>query len=98
MENTEYKIIKSSTPTFANTAKMHTVLAKEAEAGWKLVGKEDNYQLKLQRDISHRDNDKNLSFDAYRVDVGVSPVITYTITAVAALAVVAIILNASGIL
>lgn len=88
----EYKILQSQTPLFASTAKMHEALADEAKAGWSLLEKEDNYRIKLKRDISNRDNDKNLSFDAYRSTVGVSSLVTYGATALFTLTIVSIIL------
>ena len=56
----EYKTIQAQTPLFADSKKMQAVLQEEAKAGWQLLWKEDNYKMKLQREISHRDNDKNL--------------------------------------
>ncbi|MEQ8409316.1 MAG: hypothetical protein RKH07_13680 [Gammaproteobacteria bacterium] len=88
----EYKIIQSQTPLFANSAKMHEILEQESKAGWQLLEKEDNYRLKLQRSISHRENDANLDFDAYRSNVGVSSMVTYGVTALATIAVVSLIL------
>jgi len=88
----EYKIIQAQTPLFSDTARMHEILAQEAKAGWQLLEKEDNYRIKLQRNISHRDNDKNLDFDAYRSTVGVSSVVTYGVTAVVTIAIVSFIL------
>lgn len=88
----EYKVVQSQTPMFADTAKMHEVLAEEAQAGWQLLEKEDNYRLRLQRNISHRANDASLGFDAYRSTVGVSPVVTYGATALITIAVVSLIL------
>lgn len=88
----EYKILQSQTPLFASTAKMHEALEQESKAGWTLLEKEDNYRIKLKRDISNRDNDKNLDFDAYRSTVGVSSAVTYGATALFTLAVVSVIL------
>jgi len=88
----EYKVIQSQTPLFASTPKMMEVLAEEAKAGWRLLEKEDNYRIKLQRDIASRDIDQTLDFDAYRTSVGVSSAVTYGVTAIATIAVVSIIL------
>lgn len=88
----EYKILQSQTPLFASTAKMHEAMEQESKAGWTLLEKEDNYRIKLQRNTSNRDNDKNLDFDAYRSTVGVSSVVTYGMTAVMTLGVVSVIL------
>ncbi len=88
----EYKIIQSQTPLFASTPKMMEILDEEAKAGWTLLEKEDNYRLKLKRDVSNRDNDKNLDFDAYRSSVGVSSAVTYGATAIFTIGVVSLIL------
>ena len=88
----EYKIIQSQTPLFADTAKMHEVLAEEAKAGWRLLEKEDNYRIRVQREISHRANDAGLGLDAYRTTVGVSSMVTYGATALVTISVVSLIL------
>lgn len=88
----EYKVMQAQTPLFSETAKMHEVLEQEAKAGWQLLEKEDNYRIKLQRNVSHRENDKNLGFDAYRSTVGVSSMVTYGATAVVTIAIVSVIL------
>lgn len=88
----EYKVMQAQTPLFSDTKKMHEVLDQEAKAGWRLLEKEDNYKIRLQRDISNRENDKNLDIDAYRSTVGVSSVVTYGATAMVTIAIVSIIL------
>ena len=88
----EYKVIQAQTPMFADRAQMKATLEQEAQAGWQLFEKEDNYKLKLVRDISHRANDESLGFDPYRTAVGVSPLITYGATALVTIALVATIL------
>ena len=88
----EYKVIQSQTPLFADTAKMHEILAQEAKAGWELLEKEDNYRIKVQRDTKHRENDKNLDIDAYRSSVGVPSLVTYGATALVTIGIVSIIL------
>ena len=88
----EYKVIQAQTPLFASTPKMHEILEEEAQAGWRLLEKEDNYRLKLLRETSHRENDKNLGIDPYRTTVGVSSVVTYGATAAITIAIVSVIL------
>lgn len=88
----EYKVIQSQTPMFSDTAKMHEILDEEAKAGWRLLEKEDNYRLKLQRDISNRANDAGLDIDAYRTSVGVSSTVTKGATALLTVAIVSVIL------
>ena len=87
----EYKVVQSTTPLFATSKKIDEVMTEEAQAGWQLVEKYDNYKMRLQRDISHRANDKNLGFDAYRSQMGVNNAIVYGITTVVTLGVVYLI-------
>ena len=88
----EYKVIQAQTPLFSDSKKMHEVLDQEAKAGWRLLEKEDNYKIRLQRDVSNRENDENLDFDAYRSTVGVSSMVTYGATAAVTIAIVSVIL------
>lgn len=88
----EYKVVQAQTPLFADPAKMQEILKEEARAGWQLLEKEDNYRIKLQREISHRASDASLDFDAYRSTVGVSAVVTYGFTALLTVAIVSVIL------
>lgn len=92
----EYKVIQSTTPMFANAQKMTQVLAEEAQAGWALVEKFDNYRLRLQRDISHREQDKDRALDPYRTQVGVSNIVAYGTTTLVTLIVVYAIFNIVG--
>jgi hypothetical protein len=87
----EYKVVQSTTPLFAKLQNINAVMAEESKAGWQLVEKYDNYKLRLQRDISHRANDKNLAFDAYRSQVGVSNMVTYGLAALLTLGAVYLI-------
>jgi hypothetical protein len=96
MMDLEFKVLHSTTPMFANAKKIEEVMAEEAKAGWQLLEKLDNYKLRLQRDISHRSQDKDLGFDAYRSQVGVPNIITYGIAAIATLAVVYLIFAMVG--
>ncbi len=84
----EYKIIQSTTPHFANPQNLARVLTEEAQSGWTLVEKFDNYKIRLRRDISHRSNDSGRGLDPYRVHVGPSNLVTYGIAAVLTLVVV----------
>lgn len=92
----EYKIIQSTTPHFAKAENLSHVLAEEAQAGWVLVEKFDNYKLRLQRDISHRSDDKGRSIDPYRVQVGPSNLLTYGAAALLTLVIVYTIFRMVG--
>lgn len=92
----EFKVVQSTTPFFAKSQNIAVVMAEEEKAGWRLLEKCDNYKLRLQRDISHRANDKDLSIDPYRTQVGVNNAVVYGITAVLTLGVVYAIFNMVG--
>ena len=92
----EYKIVQSTTPLFGKREKLEAILAEEARAGWRLSEKFDNYKLRLQREITHRDRDDELDFDAYRTQVGISNFVSYTVATVVTLAVVYAIFMAVG--
>ncbi len=91
----EFKTKQAQTPLFAGSKKLQEVLVAESKAGWDLLEKEDNYRIKLQRDISNRAGDKSLDFDAYRTTVGVSSILTYGLTALVTVAIVSVILYAA---
>ena len=91
----EYKVLTSQTPAFAKQEYIAKIMEQETRAGWQLLEKYDNYKLRLQRDISHRENDKNLDFDAYNTSVGVSSIVTYGVSAAAVIIVVLVILNSA---
>lgn len=93
---TEYKIIQSTTPHFAKAENLNHILAEEAQAGWALVEKFDNYKLRLQREISHRSGDKERTIDPYRVHVGPSNLVTYGAAALLTLVVVYAIFRLVG--
>lgn len=84
----EYKVIQSTTPHFAKTENLNRVLSEEAQSGWILEEKVDNYKIRVQRHVSNRDTDNNRSIDPYRSHVGPSNYLTYSIAAVLTLVVV----------
>jgi hypothetical protein len=88
----EFKTMQAQTPLFADSKKMQEILLEESKAGWDLLEKEDNYRIKLQRDIENRSNDGNSPTDPYRTTVGVSSVLTYGMTALATILIVSVIL------
>lgn len=93
MDNLEYKVITSNTPAFANREKLQKVLAEEAQAGWRLVEKFDNHRIRLARDVTARERDGALSFDAYRTSVGVNNAVFLAVAAAATLLVIYIVIQ-----
>ncbi|HDZ09349.1 hypothetical protein [Pseudohongiella sp.] len=92
----EYKIVQSTTPHFAKSGNLKAVLDEEAQSGWQLVEKFDNYKIRLQRDISHRTGDATRTVDAYRTQVGLSNFVTYGTATFVTLAVVLVIFRLVG--
>src|SRR5690606_3842772 len=93
----EYNMVQSNTAHFANPENPGRVPKEEAEAGWALIEKLDNYKIRLQRDISHRTNDANRTMDPYRVQVGPSVLLTYGVAAALTLLAVLAIFKLVGL-
>lgn len=68
----EFKILRSSTAAFRRADKLQRVLEEEARAGWTLVEKFDNSRVRLKRPVHARSGDKDLGFDPYRTQIGMS--------------------------
>jgi hypothetical protein len=73
-ENWEFKILRSATGAFRDSAVMQSYLAEEAHAGWTLVEKFDNSRIRLKRPAAARQQDAQCTFDPYRTRVGISEV------------------------
>ena len=96
VDNREYKVITSNTPSFASTEKMQQVLAEEAQAGWELEEKYDSYKIRVGRDKSARANDSSLSIDPYRTNVGVNNVLYLAGAAIVTIIVIYAIIQAAA--
>lgn len=96
MSNKEYKVITSNTPIFNNTEKLKKTLDEEAQAGWDLEEKLDNFKIRVSRDKSARDNDGNCVIDPYRTTIGVNNVLYLGGAAVATIFVIYLIIMAAA--
>lgn len=96
VNNREYKIITSNTPSFGNREKMQQILGEEAQAGWELEEKFDNFKVRVGRDKSARDNDDKLSFDPYRTNVGMNNVLYMGGAAIATVIIIFIIIQTAA--
>ena len=96
MDNREYKVITSNTPAFSSNDKLHQILAEEAQAGWELEEKFDNYKIRVSRSKNARANDGNLSIDPYRTNVGVNNVLYMGGAAVVTIIVIYAIIQAAA--
>lgn len=70
LEQYEFKFIRSATGQFKRPEKLRAFLAEEAQAGWELVELFDASRARLKRNISWREKDRDLPWDAYRTSVG----------------------------
>jgi len=69
----EFKILRyTKIGGLKDSVVLQKVLAEEAQAGWELVEKFDDFRLRLKRRISERENDKNHLIDPYRAYCGPS--------------------------
>lgn len=97
MDNIEYKVIASNTPSFSTKEKMQKILDEEAQAGWRLVEKLDNFKIRVARDISARENDANTGIDPYRTEIGMSNILYLGGAAVITLAMLYLIIQAASL-
>lgn len=96
VDNKEYKVITSNTPMFGNSEKMKKILDEEAQAGWDLEEKLDNFRIRVSRNKNARDNDNNCTIDPYRTNVGVNNVLYLGGAAVVTLIVIYLIITAAA--
>ena len=68
----EFKFLRSATGAFRKPEFMQESLDEEAQAGWQFVEKFDNSRIRLKRPAYAKKNDRNLEFDPYRTQVGVT--------------------------
>jgi uncharacterized membrane protein len=63
----ELKVLASDAGAFRDPDVLRKVQAEEARAGWVLLEKLDDKQLRFKRPMSARMGDQALPFDAYRM-------------------------------
>jgi hypothetical protein len=68
----EFKIVRSALGRYSNYQAMQKVCQEEAESGWELVEKFDNYRLRFKRRVERRSNDHLARLDPYRTSPGFS--------------------------
>ena len=70
LEGWEFKIVRSNFGSFSKTETIQRVCREEAESGWELVEKFDQYRLRFKRRIEHRSKDNSARLDPYRTSPG----------------------------
>jgi hypothetical protein len=68
----EFKIVRSSFGGFRKPDRLASLLEEEAQAGWEMVEKFDDYRVRFKRPRSARKNDNMLPgyIDPYRTQYG----------------------------
>jgi hypothetical protein len=94
LDGWEFKIVRSAMGRFSNRAFMKKICREEAQAGWELVEKFDDYRIRFKRRVEKRSVDPHLSVDPYRtaVSVGSKSVVWVVVGLALLLAGVAILL------
>jgi hypothetical protein len=68
----EFKIVRSTFGAFRKPHKLGKLIQEEAQAGWEMVEKFDEYRVRFKRRSSARMNDPALppNYDPYRTQYG----------------------------
>ena len=72
LEGYEFKIIRTSTRKFKDPEFLKNIYAEEAEAGWEMIEKFDDYRIRFKRSVKKRSGDPYLKIDPYRTNIGVT--------------------------
>ena len=70
LDGWEFKIVRANTRKFKNSEMIEKVKQEEAQSGWELVEKFDDYRLRFKRRVEKRSLDAHLEADPYRSQVG----------------------------
>ena len=70
LEGWEFKIMRSYTGKFKDNKFVQQLCQEEAKAGWEMLEKFDDSQIRFKRRIYNRHNDQFLKIDPYRTSVG----------------------------
>ncbi len=82
----EFKILRANKlGGFASRYELQKALEQEAQTGWQLVEKFDDFRIRLKRKLSDRSKDANAEFDPYRTIYGFSNVAVFFIFIIIAL-------------
>jgi hypothetical protein len=68
----EFKIVRSAFGRFSNYQAVQKICQEEAETGWELVEKFDQYRIRFKRRVERRSNDHLARLDPYRTSPGFS--------------------------
>lgn len=72
MEGYEFKIIRTNTRKFKDPEFVRKICAEEAQAGWEMIEKFDDYRIRFKRSVKNRSRDPHLNIDPYRTHIGVT--------------------------
>jgi hypothetical protein len=90
LEGWEFKIVRSALGRFGNSEVVGKLISEEAQNGWEMVEKFDNYRIRFKRRTDKRSLHSGGSIDPYRTSYGVGgtamPLIAVTVAMLLGLA------------
>jgi hypothetical protein len=72
LDGWEFKIVRANTRRFKNAETVRQLCAEEAQAGWEMVEKFDDYRIRFKRRVGERSQDPHRTVDPYRTQIGVT--------------------------
>jgi hypothetical protein len=70
LEGWEFKIVRANTRKFKDAESVRRLCEEEAQAGWEMIEKFDDYRIRFKRRVDKRSNDTYLNVDPYRTNIG----------------------------
>lgn len=70
LEGWEFKIVRATTRKFKDAGSVRQLCEEEAQAGWEMIEKFDDYRIRFKRRVDKRSNDAYLNVDPYRTNIG----------------------------
>lgn len=96
LEGWEFKIVRSATGRFRNSEVVKQLIAEEAQNGWEMLEKFDDYRIRFKRRIEKRALHSGGAIDPYRTQFGLGHWVGPIAGLVVALLVAGFALIASG--
>ncbi|MDF1545420.1 MAG: hypothetical protein P1R58_09990 [bacterium] len=73
LDGWEFKIVRAYSRKFRSAEQIEQVRQEEAQSGWEMVEKFDDYRLRFKRRVERRSMDTHAQTNPYRTTVGGGP-------------------------
>ena len=70
MDGWEFKIVRANSRKFKKATAVQQLCNEEAQAGWQMVEKFDDYRIRFKRRAEERSRDVHRAIDPYRTHLG----------------------------